>query len=357
MAALLHSSGTTGVPKGIPLKHGHILAGVRNAAAAGYFDEGEIHMAYLPIAWVGDFIFSVGAAIALRFVVHIPESQETAQHDLRKLRPRYILFAAHLVQHAYPHTGWHRRIHTRKKWLYNKFMPFAIELERRRLEGHNPTAFQRAAAHLNGLLRAGKTTWVWPGGAPATAGEAIGEMSFVLPCLGPACAGFMAKPKTAPLPRRRRRIIKLHTWAVRFQALRSAWMTTAKSDAGRQRFDGYYQQPPPHRRPCAMAGCTGDAGYFEDVASWWYWGGCRGGLPNKVSAIPPTLKTGCSFTHTTPAYWAKTATYLPPSVLTSGSGALGWENGGVFLVRRAVTAAPRDRAYQRPHRTHQSGIA
>ncbi|MCP6026364.1 AMP-binding protein, partial [Klebsiella pneumoniae] len=34
---LMHSSGTTGAPKGIPLKHGHVLSGVRNAAAAGYF--------------------------------------------------------------------------------------------------------------------------------------------------------------------------------------------------------------------------------------------------------------------------------------------------------------------------------
>src|SRR5690625_1659997 len=100
VAALLHSSGTTGVPKGIPLKHGHILAGVRNAAAAGYFDEGEIHMAYLPIAWVGDFIFSVGAAIALRFVVHIPESQETAQNDLRAIAPTLYFCSPRSEEHT-----------------------------------------------------------------------------------------------------------------------------------------------------------------------------------------------------------------------------------------------------------------
>ncbi|MDY7108755.1 MAG: AMP-binding protein, partial [Planctomycetota bacterium] len=86
-AVLLHSSGSTGRPKGIPLKHGHLLASVRNAARAGYFREGEVHMAYLPMAWVGDFIFSVCAALALRFSVNIPERQETALHDLREIGP------------------------------------------------------------------------------------------------------------------------------------------------------------------------------------------------------------------------------------------------------------------------------
>lgn len=87
VAVLLHSSGTTGAPKGVPLKHRQVLAAVRNAAAAGFILEGETHMAYMPIAWVGDFIFSVSAAVALRFSVNIPENQETLQHDMREIAP------------------------------------------------------------------------------------------------------------------------------------------------------------------------------------------------------------------------------------------------------------------------------
>ena len=133
IAALLHSSGTTGTPKGIPLKHGHFLSCVRNAAAAGYFREGEVHMAYLPIAWVGDFIFSVAAAIELRFVVNLPEDQETALHDLREIAPTLYFSSPRAwssmltrVQVGIAEsTGF-------KRWLYNFFMPFAVELERRR---------------------------------------------------------------------------------------------------------------------------------------------------------------------------------------------------------------------------------
>ena len=86
---LLHSSGTTGAPKGIPLKHRHVLFAVRSAAAAGYFGEGEIHMAYMPIAWVGDFIFSAGQALWAGFCVNCPESAETMMTDMREIGPTY----------------------------------------------------------------------------------------------------------------------------------------------------------------------------------------------------------------------------------------------------------------------------
>ena len=136
IVVLMHSSGTTGAPKGIPLKHGHVLSGVRNAAAAGYFQQGEIHMAYLPMAWVGDFIFSIGAAIELRFVVNIPEAQETAMHDLREIAPT-LYFASPRAWSAMltrvqvgmaETTGLKRR-------LYDYFMPRAMQAERDRLDG------------------------------------------------------------------------------------------------------------------------------------------------------------------------------------------------------------------------------
>ena len=136
IVVLMHSSGTTGAPKGIPLKHGHVLSGVRNAAAAGYFEQGEVHMAYLPMAWVGDFIFSIGAAIELRFVVNIPEAQETAMHDLREMAPT-LYFASPRAWSAMltrvqvgmaETTGLKRR-------LYDYFMPRAMQAERDRLDG------------------------------------------------------------------------------------------------------------------------------------------------------------------------------------------------------------------------------
>lgn len=182
VAVLMHSSGTTGAPKGIPLKHGHVLSGVRNAAAAGYFQQGEVHMAYLPLGWVGDFIFSIGAALDLRFSVNIPESQETVMHDLREIAPTLYFcspraWSAMLtrVQVGMAETtGLKRR-------LYDYFMPRAMAAERAKLDGKPATSggFSRWLGEVLvygplrdrlGLARVQRAY---------TAGEAIGEDVFL----------------------------------------------------------------------------------------------------------------------------------------------------------------------------------
>ncbi|TWI35248.1 AMP-dependent synthetase/ligase [Paracoccus sulfuroxidans] len=141
VAVLMHSSGTTGAPKGIPLKHGHVLSGVRNAAAAGYFQQGEVHMAYLPIGWVGDFIFSIGAALDLRFSVNIPESQETVMHDLREIAPTLYFCSprAWSAMLTRVQVGMAETTGLKRK-LYDYFMPRAMAAERAKLDGKPATS-------------------------------------------------------------------------------------------------------------------------------------------------------------------------------------------------------------------------
>lgn len=183
VAVLLHSSGTTGAPKGIPLKHGHVLSGVRNAAAAGYFREGEVHMAYLPMAWVGDFIFTLGAAITLRFVTAIPERQETAQHDLREIAPTLYFSSPRAWSNMLTRVQVGMEESTRlKRWLFARFLPFAVELERRRLDGREPSATERLRWQLGRVLVFGPLLdqlGLARVQRPYTAGEAIGEEVFL----------------------------------------------------------------------------------------------------------------------------------------------------------------------------------
>ena len=111
IAVLLHSSGTTGTPKGVPLRHRNIIAGVTNAVGRRLLPaECEDHYAYLPMAWVGDLVFTVGAGTLLRFTMNIPERQETVLRDLREVAPTMLSGgAARLGQYAHAHPGRHGR--------------------------------------------------------------------------------------------------------------------------------------------------------------------------------------------------------------------------------------------------------
>jgi long-chain acyl-CoA synthetase len=86
---MLYTSGTTGKPKGVVLSNRNIIM---TAKASSEFDRLDPHdevLAYLPMAWVGDFIFSIGQAYWTGFCVNCPESAETMMTDLREIGPTY----------------------------------------------------------------------------------------------------------------------------------------------------------------------------------------------------------------------------------------------------------------------------
>mgnify|MGYP000016848609 CR=1 FL=1 len=272
IAVLLHSSGTTGAPKGVPIKHGHILAGVRNASAAGYFREGEVHMAYLPMAWVGDFIFSIGAALALRFVVNIPERQETALHDLREISPTLYFSSPRAwssmltrVQVGISESS------ALKRRLYEHFMPFAVELERRRLAGRAPGVAERLWRRIGefviygpikdhlGLSRVERAY---------TAGEAIGEDVFLyFRALGLNLRQFYGQTENCALAAAQPPdSVSLHTAGKPFPGVE----VRINDDGeilmrGDNVFDGYFQNPKATAETLEDGWMhTGDAGYLED---------------------------------------------------------------------------------------------
>lgn len=182
-AVLIHSSGTTGKPKGVALSHFNVLSGVANAFQAESFNFGESILAYLPMAWVGDFAITLGAGIGLHFTINIPERPETVLHNLREIAPTYYLAAPRSwdnmltqVQVRMEDSTW------LKKSLYDFFMANAIAAEKRKLAGEAPTAMQRLLRPLGEWLVTGpiKDQLGMSRLRNAfTGGEAIGEDTFV----------------------------------------------------------------------------------------------------------------------------------------------------------------------------------
>lgn len=87
---MLYTSGTTGKPKGVVLSNTNIIASAKASSEFDNLNAGDSVLAYLPMAWVGDFIFSIGQSCWTGFCVACPESPQTMQADLREIGPSYF---------------------------------------------------------------------------------------------------------------------------------------------------------------------------------------------------------------------------------------------------------------------------
>ena len=89
VAAMFFTSGTTGNPKGVVHTHATLLD---RATAGQTFDkltEREEVLAYMPLAWIGQNIFSYAQWLACGYVVNCPESAATVTIDLKEIGPTY----------------------------------------------------------------------------------------------------------------------------------------------------------------------------------------------------------------------------------------------------------------------------
>jgi long-chain acyl-CoA synthetase len=268
---LLHSSGTTGRPKGILLKHRQLLAAIRNAAAADYFREGENYVAYLPMAWIGDYVFSVGATIALRFTLNIPERQETVLRNLREVAPTLYFASARSWDNLLTRLNVGIAESTPlKRWLVETFMKRAIAIERRRLEGQMPGVAERVLRGVGELLVYGPIKdqlGLSRAARSYTAGEAIGEDTFLFfRALGLDLKQFYGQSENCALTAAQDSgHVRLHTVGKAMPGVE-----IRIDDAGEiliraeSVFDGYLDDPEGTKAALVDGWLhTGDAGYLE----------------------------------------------------------------------------------------------
>ena len=179
---MLYTSGTTGKPKGVVLSNRNVILTSKNSCEFDRLTAGEDILSYLPMAWVGDFIFSVGQAYWAGFCVNCPESEGTMLTDLREIGPTYFFAPPRVFETQLTNVMIRMEDAGRlKKWLFDRYMAHARKVGPAILDGKPVSAGDRLKYAIGNLFVYGPLknslgfSRVRVG---YTAGEAIGPEIF-----------------------------------------------------------------------------------------------------------------------------------------------------------------------------------
>lgn len=179
---MLYTSGTTGRPKGVVLSNRNIIESSRNACEFDGVGAGDSVLAYLPMAWVGDFIFSVGQAYWSGFCVACPESESTLNQDLREIGPSYYFAPPRIFEQMLTSVMIRMEDAGRfKRRMFRHFMDLARRVGADRLDGKPLSGIDRFRYRLGELFVYGplkNTLGLSRIRIGYTAGEAIGPEIF-----------------------------------------------------------------------------------------------------------------------------------------------------------------------------------
>jgi long-chain acyl-CoA synthetase len=179
---MLYTSGTTGKPKGVVLSNRNIIETAKSSSEFDSLRQTDEILAYLPMAWVGDFIFSVGQALWTGFCTNCPESADTMHVDLREIGPTYYFAPPRVFETQLTSVMIRMEDASRmKKWLFDTFMAHARVVGPAILDGLEVSQWDRfkyklGEAFVYGPLK--NTLGFSRVRVGYTAGEAIGPEIF-----------------------------------------------------------------------------------------------------------------------------------------------------------------------------------
>ena len=144
ICVMLYTSGTTSKPKGVVLSNRNVIETAKNSCEFDGLRASDEVLAYLPMAWVGDFIFSVGQALWAGFCVNCPESAETMQADLREIGPTYFFAPPAVFERQLTQVMIRMEDAGRfKRWLFHHYMDVAKRIGPKILDGETVSFSER----------------------------------------------------------------------------------------------------------------------------------------------------------------------------------------------------------------------
>lgn len=182
VAAMFFTSGTTGNPKGVVHTHFTLLDRAHAGKSFDKLTEREEVLAYMPLAWIGQNIFSYAQWLACGYVVNCPESAATVTIDLKEIGPTYYFAPPRIFEGLL--TSVTIRMEDAgaiKRWMYQRAMELARRVGPKVLDGEAVGSLDKLKYALGQLFVYGplrNTLGFSRVRVAYTAGEAIGPDLF-----------------------------------------------------------------------------------------------------------------------------------------------------------------------------------
>jgi long-chain acyl-CoA synthetase len=180
---MMYTSGTTGHPKGVVLSHDNLVqSSLAYSQLEGLRDDEEV-VAYLPMAWIGQNLFSYAQWMVVGFRINCPESADTVITDMREIGPTYYFAPPRVLEALLTQVTIRMEDASRVKChMFRHFMDLARRVGSGLLDGRPVSAWDRLHYAVGNLLVYGplrNALGMSRVHVAYTAGEAIGPDLFV----------------------------------------------------------------------------------------------------------------------------------------------------------------------------------